>query len=358
MALIAAFERRAVVAELRRLAQNPEMSGVARSFENGLNKLIVSGQSANYLTAGYSSDSVAEQSDLLDISQDVHSLASIMVAQAVSPPLAIGLSGQWGSGESFFMQEMRRRIRDLSNQAANNQNAAYWSDVVQIEFNAWHYVDTNLWASLVTFILQKLARLANRIPLGNGQRPADRIVLYIDDLDRCPAHKVVDVLQAVHLLLAYPLFVVVVGVDPRWLMHSLAVHYQEFQGDAAKFTANPHEWMTTPQHYLEKIFQIPHTLRSMSEEGYGRLIEGMLRPVQQRGLEQRSNRETQGPAALSPAPVPNVQETEKPRTPHSSSVRQQVTMTGRAAPTRMTHHLPSQHQARASMSSKSPKMHW
>ncbi len=39
----------------------------------------------------------------------------------------------------------------------------------------------------------------------------DRIVLYIDDLDRCPEVKVVEVLQAVHLLLAYPLFVVVVG---------------------------------------------------------------------------------------------------------------------------------------------------
>ena len=52
----------------------------------------------------------------------------------------------------------------------------------------------------------------------------NRIVLYIDDLDRCPERKVVDVLQAVHLLLAYPLFVVVVGVDPRWLLHSLEEH--------------------------------------------------------------------------------------------------------------------------------------
>jgi hypothetical protein len=36
----------------------------------------------------------------------------------------------------------------------------------------------------------------------------NRIVLYIDDLDRCPPNKVVEVLQAVHLLLAFPLFVV------------------------------------------------------------------------------------------------------------------------------------------------------
>ncbi len=42
----------------------------------------------------------------------------------------------------------------------------------------------------------------------------DRIVLYIDDLDRCPEKIVFEVLQAVHLLLAFPLFVVVVGVIP------------------------------------------------------------------------------------------------------------------------------------------------
>ena len=52
-------------------------------------------------------------------------------------------------------------------------------------------------------------------------RPIDRIVLYIDDLDRCSPKQVVEVLQAVHLLLALDLFVVVVGVDPRWLLRSL-----------------------------------------------------------------------------------------------------------------------------------------
>jgi hypothetical protein len=45
----------------------------------------------------------------------------------------------------------------------------------------------------------------------------DRIVLYIDDLDRCSTETVSQVLDAVHLLLALPLFAVVVGVDPRWL---------------------------------------------------------------------------------------------------------------------------------------------
>ena len=63
--------------------------------------------------------------------------------------------------------------------------------------------------------------------------PIDRIILYIDDLDRCSPKQVVDVLQAVHLLLALDLFVVVVGVDPRWLMHSLRQQYRENIADEA-----------------------------------------------------------------------------------------------------------------------------
>jgi hypothetical protein len=51
----------------------------------------------------------------------------------------------------------------------------------------------------------------------------DRIILYIDDLDRCPPRRVVELLEAVHLLLAVDLFVVVVAVDPRWLLRSLCV---------------------------------------------------------------------------------------------------------------------------------------
>lgn len=109
----------------------------------------------------------------------------------------------------------------------------------------------------------------------NKWRSVDRIILYIDDLDRCPADKVMDVLQAVHLLLAYPLFVVVVGVDPRWLLHSLGSTYTAFKSDETA-GVNPGVWHTTPQNYLEKIFQIPFNLRPMSSPGYGKLISKLL----------------------------------------------------------------------------------
>jgi CheY-like chemotaxis protein len=99
----------------------------------------------------------------------------------------------------------------------------------------------------------------------------DRIVLYIDDLDRCPSERVVQVLQAVHLLLAFKLFVVVVGVDSRWILHALREEYSAF-GAHNQAKDLRRRWLTTPQNYIEKIFQIPFALRPMEDKGYMALV--------------------------------------------------------------------------------------
>lgn len=111
-------------------------------------------------------------------------------------------------------------------------------------------------------------------------RPIDRIVLYIDDLDRCSTRQVVDVLQAVHLLLALDLFVVVVGVDPRWLLHSLREQFRSIfrardDRNGPMDSDVPDEnalWRTTPHDYLEKIFNIPFVLPGMTSRSFERLI--------------------------------------------------------------------------------------
>jgi hypothetical protein len=108
----------------------------------------------------------------------------------------------------------------------------------------------------------------------------DRVILYIDDLDRCPADRVVEVLEAVHLLLAFKLFVVVVGVDSRWLLRSLERHYSgQLAEPGGGFSGDDEEayWASTPQNYLEKIFQVPFSIRPMGGKGYQNLITELLR---------------------------------------------------------------------------------
>ncbi|HZO27377.1 MAG TPA: P-loop NTPase fold protein [Chloroflexota bacterium] len=98
----------------------------------------------------------------------------------------------------------------------------------------------------------------------------DRVILYVDDLDRCPPAKVLEVLQAVHLLLALPLFVVVVGVDPRWLKRSLRHTYRQILG-----ARDDTDLESMPIEYLEKIFQIPFSVPSMQESGFADLIASL-----------------------------------------------------------------------------------
>jgi hypothetical protein len=109
----------------------------------------------------------------------------------------------------------------------------------------------------------------------------DRIVLYIDDLDRCRADRVIEVLEAVHLLLAFPLFAVVVAVDPRWLRQSLLDRYPRLLGgasDAGRGKVRRLVRPATPQDYLEKVFQVPFHLQPMEKGGFDALV-GRLFPV-------------------------------------------------------------------------------
>jgi hypothetical protein len=100
----------------------------------------------------------------------------------------------------------------------------------------------------------------------------ERIVLYIDDLDRCPPSKVVEVLQAVHLMLGFPLFVVVVAVDVRWVRESLLKHYPDLLSNGA----TPSDVRAQADDYLEKIFQIPFRIPALGTETRERLLSGLL----------------------------------------------------------------------------------
>jgi hypothetical protein len=117
--------------------------------------------------------------------------------------------------------------------------------------------------------------------------PLERIVLYIDDLDRCPPRRVVAVLEAVHLMLALELFVVVVAVDARWLIRSLEYHYRElFSGEdrpASAILSGPPEPGTntgpaSPVDYLDKIFQIPYVLTPPPPAAMALYLRSLLPP--------------------------------------------------------------------------------
>jgi hypothetical protein len=79
----------------------------------------------------------------------------------------------------------------------------------------------------------------------DGEQP--RILVTVDDLDRCEPEKAVEVLQAVNQLLDFDAFIVCLGIDARVITAAVEAHYKQLLGEAG---ASGYE-------YLDKIVQIP-----------------------------------------------------------------------------------------------------
>jgi hypothetical protein len=116
-------------------------------------------------------DPYATADDLLDIESEASAFARIVAARSIRPPLAIGIFGEWGSGKTYFMRRIQSQVDQLrtSKQAADT-GGLFYSDIVQIRFNAWHYIETNLWASLVEYIFAALDTWIQQKASGDQKR--------------------------------------------------------------------------------------------------------------------------------------------------------------------------------------------
>ena len=129
---------------------------------------------------------------------------------------------------------------------------------------------------------------------GDAPPPFERVVILIDDLDRCPPERVVSVLEAVHLLFDFEMFAVLIAVDTRWLEQSLRIRYRRLLGaqDGAE-----------PADYLEKIIQIPLHMLPLDDELVRAMMAGLTgAPVPNDGV--RPDPPTATPPALSRADEP------------------------------------------------------
>jgi len=105
------------------------------------------------------SDSI-EGEDLIGVRKDAAALSRLVCEESVDLlPLAIAIFGKWGSGKSFFMREMDTAIKRIARRRFSDENGRpkYANEqYVRITFNAWHYVESNLWASLASHIFENL----------------------------------------------------------------------------------------------------------------------------------------------------------------------------------------------------------
>ena len=101
---------------------------------------------------------------------------------------------------------------------------------------------------------------------GRLDKKKERILVVIDDLDRCEPGKAVEVLQAINLLLSFKSFIVCLGIDARIITRAVEKHYKNLLGPSG---ASGYE-------YLEKIVQIPFRIPEPNQDEVNRFIAEQL----------------------------------------------------------------------------------
>ncbi len=95
--------------------------------------------------------------------------------------------------------------------------------------------------------------------------PHGRLVVFVDDLDRCLPDKAVEVLEAVKLFLDVPGLVFVLGVDRSVIEEGIRVRYRDYdaQIDGTR--------------YLEKIIQLPFNLPAITSQAIERYVRTTMK---------------------------------------------------------------------------------
>lgn len=135
-----------------------------------------------------------------------------------------------------------------------------------------------------------------------------RVVIMIDDLDRCPPAKAVEVLEAIMLLLAdkdgAP-FIVLLGIDARIIVKAIEERYNKVLTEAG----------ITGYEYLDKIVQIPFRIPEPDEDNRKAYVASLLTPV----LDKRpTTTTTQPPTSTLTLPLPSEDTQPQPATPTPS----------------------------------------
>lgn len=89
-----------------------------------------------------------------------------------------------------------------------------------------------------------------------------RMVIFIDDLDRCSKENVVDILEAINFLSVSGDCYIVLGMDETWVKICIDEHFKEMAKDKSDFS----------DQYLEKMINIKVPVPQLSEAATGKLL--------------------------------------------------------------------------------------
>lgn len=139
-----------------------------------------------------------------------------------------------------YMEEIRKDLNHLRNHLKQNHRVP----------------QKYLVKSDITFSGEYTYKYNWGIPIENEVMIKERILIIIDDLDRCEPNKAVEVLQAINLLLNFDIFIICLGIDARIVTKAIERHYKDLLGKAS----------VSGFEYIDKIIQLPFRIPDPSTE--------------------------------------------------------------------------------------------
>lgn len=249
----------------------------------------------------------------------------------IQPPVVFGIHGKWGSGKSTFMELLKNKLVS-DNKIIISINpweyeegtdfvtiffALLYKEIIEKSFsenfkkNVTKFVRTLLktvkikvntpaympisGSAEIDFsklaekeqksILEKaiedkyLRRDTINNILDDTEIKDKKIIVFIDDLDRCSVDKVINTIESIKLFLSSKNCIFFLGCDLEYLKSAIAIHYKEYI--ESKFKDNKNDIYKESidnftKEYLEKIIQIPFNIPIIDKKNISEFINRML----------------------------------------------------------------------------------
>ena len=134
---------------------------------------------------------------------------------------------------------------------------------------------TQIHVDQVQFLEQfqdRFAELVHRYVVARGEG-IGRLVVFVDDLDRCLPEKAVEVLEAIKFFLDVPGCAFALGLAPEVIARGIEMKYREFGGASGEAGTS---FPIDGQRYLEKIIQVPFTIPEIEAGDMQAFVSGLV----------------------------------------------------------------------------------
>jgi KAP family P-loop domain len=272
------------------------------------------------------------------LSFEATAMALAQIIRDSPPRFAVGIFGNWGSGKTTLMQEIQRKLgnavvsvdfnawryerepqlliplldtvrgalvewaagkdadtrervrtaarkvgRIIRGLAAGLSGEVGLPGAVKVTYDVGKSIDALTMSSepeqpqsLYVAAFRELSQAFTEL----GAQGVTKIVVFVDDLDRCLPDNALDVIESMKLFFDLPGFVFVVGLDEDVVQRAVRTRFPETAGPAAGTAAASAGVAVTPEaqlarDYVEKIFQVPYRLPPVVAGQLNDLLEAM-----------------------------------------------------------------------------------